>query len=84
MRPITVCAADVDTTPPKFPRAVLFRGEWYLEAREGVDYRIPTDPTKCLGLVEHLAGKTWADRRFLFHAVREIARARDFHIHPFN
>jgi hypothetical protein len=36
---------------------------------------------KCLGLLRHLAGKTWATREVLARVIDQIALARGWDIH---
>lgn len=68
---------------PRFPRVVSDRTGDYLVLEDRRRYRIPEDPVKALGLLDHLGSKTWADAGFLVRAIRRISAARDWPIHPF-
>jgi hypothetical protein len=80
---LVVRASDIDITPPKYPRVVKFEGALWLEAAKDRDYKVPDHPIKVLGLLHHLAGKTWADCGFFFYAIQRIASAKGWKIHPF-
>ena len=58
-------------------------GRAYLVLGDGRDYRIPDDPIKAMGLLHHLASKTWATREFLCEAIAVMAGEMDWPIHPF-
>jgi hypothetical protein len=62
------------------PYLIRADGRAYLVAYLGADYVIPKDPVAALGLLAHLASKTWADREFLQEAVHVIAAANDWSI----
>lgn len=84
--PDIVTAADLlrrRPPPPAYPKVVSNRTGDYLVLKDRRRYRIPETPEKVLGLIDHLAGKTWADAKFLMLAIRRIAAARDWPIHPF-
>jgi hypothetical protein len=74
--------SDIDGTAPQFPRVVKRRRRPFLQIEDGREYEIAADPIKTLGLLHHLAGKIWADRRFFFYAIARIAQAQGWAIHP--
>lgn len=69
----------------EYPKATERGRSLFLEVkpRDGEGYRVPDDPIKVLGLLHHLAGKTWANHEFFFYAISRIAEARGWQIHPF-
>lgn len=66
-----------------FPKVVKRKRELLLVLDDGRQYEIPNDTIKTMGLLHHLASKTWASRRFLYYAIGRIAEARGWKIHPF-
>jgi hypothetical protein len=81
-------ASEIDCTPPTYPRVVKYKGEWWLEATEGRDYKLPDDPFKVLGLLHHLTqkrcvGDVLVDASYVRLVIERIAAALGWQIHPF-
>lgn len=70
---------------PLFPRVIDRKtGLLKLEVKRGLEYRIPNDPVKVLGLLDHLSWKPFAEvPGFMRLAIRRIATAKGWEIHPF-
>jgi len=80
-----ICLADVHPVRPHFPRVIKDEetGDLVLEVFDGVEHEIPDHPIKVIGLLHHLAGKSWPDGRFFHYAIDRIARVKGWPIHPF-
>lgn len=64
--------------PPEFPRISGKGRDMTLEVEAGRHYDVPETPLEFLGLVRHLAKKTWVDREFIRLAIARVALARDW------
>jgi hypothetical protein len=79
-----ICAADIKPKGlAKYPGVVTNKNCAWLELQDGREYSVPDDPVKFLGLVEHLARKTWVDTEFIVATIRKTADAKGWKIHPF-
>lgn len=83
MSNVIVRASDMEPRFPDYPRVHQSGQELVVELEDGREYTLPDDPLKVLGLLQHFAGKVWADRRFFLHLIGRIAQARGWVIHPF-
>ena len=64
-----------------YPRIEFSNDQYYLVTAPATDYPIPEDPIKVLGLLRHVAEKTWADGPFMHRVIEHIARIRGWDIH---
>ena len=78
-----VRASDVKLVYRRHPRVVTKRDEMFLEVFPGRSYRVPDDPHRFMGLMSHLAMKTWASGALISDAIERVAQAKGWLIHPF-
>jgi hypothetical protein len=68
---------------PRPSRMAALLERLWLGLEDGRDYEVPPDPVKVLGLINHLAGKSWATTDLVCDAIERIAGEGGWDIHGY-